>query len=207
VESVEVRGVPAPLQGVFLEGFGWKPGARWGPLAPYWAARRLRRGFSCVRSVRTSRSWFGRRVRFEVELERPVAVATRSGKPAGFLGLEGRLFQAPEGAYGDSSLPEADLTGVASGADLEPLGRMVAAAAVPGALPFRLLRVRPDAEGDGWTAMAAGGLTLAWGSLDWTEEKLRRLREVLADAAPRFGAVVSADLRHFEDGKILVTPR
>ncbi|MEI8191247.1 MAG: hypothetical protein WCI75_16145, partial [candidate division NC10 bacterium] len=115
-------------------------------------------------------------------------------------------FEAPAGVY-PAPLPAADLTLLAAGAPLQELARLVAAADVPDALPGRLLTLRYDPAEEGWTAGLSDGTTLRWGSLDWTDEKFERLREVFADALPRFGPLLAADLRHFEDGKILVRPR
>jgi hypothetical protein len=45
---------------------------------------------------------------------------------------------------------------------------------------------------------------VSWGRLDWTREKLARLAEAVADARRREPGAFSADLRWFEDGKVLL---
>ena len=57
---------------------------------------------------------------------------------------------------------------------------------------------------EGWRATLEDGTSVQWGALNWTGEKLSRLREVMEDARGRGLERVSADLRYFEDGKILL---
>ena len=62
---------------------------------------------------------------------------------------------------------------------------------------------RGGSSEEGWEAKLKDGTRVLWGDLRWTDEKSARLREVLDDAgAP--GKRLTADLRHFEDGRILV---
>jgi hypothetical protein len=49
-------------------------------------------------------------------------------------------------------------------------------------------------------------MTVQWGRLEFTAEKLSRLAEALADAKRREDVPYSADLRWFEDGKVLLRP-
>ncbi|TPW19960.1 MAG: hypothetical protein FD126_2166, partial [Elusimicrobia bacterium] len=103
-------------------------------------------------------------------------------------------------------LPRVELGAFPAGGDLGGLARLVLSAGSEGALPAKPLAYAYDARERGWTVTLEDGTTLAWGGLDWTEEKLRRLREVLADAAGRVPKGFTADLRYFEDGRILVRP-
>jgi len=206
VDSVSVLGAPPALERGLLASLGWKAGERWGPVRPYRAARRLRAAFPCIRDVALRRSWLSRSVLYEVALREPLAALYRSGRPSGYLGREGEIFEAPEGVYAQP-LPAADVTLLPAGAPLEELARFIERAGLPDALPAKLAALRYDPAEGGWTAGLADGTALRWGGLDWTEEKFERLREVFADALPRFGALLAADLRHFEDGKIFVRPR
>ena len=52
----------------------------------------------------------------------------------------------------------------------------------------------------------ADGTKVLWGRLEWTREKLSRLSEAVADARSKEPGAFSADLRWFEDGKVLLTP-
>jgi len=222
VDSVEFSGVPRELEGRLRGTVAFSPGQRWGLRGPSRAAFRLAEEYPCLRSVDWRRSYLSHSVRFDVSLRTPVAAVTAGGKPRGFLDETGRTFDAPEGLFDRAAFPEVDLDGVsgAPGASFAPgtagsgmapaglteLGRFVSDVGAPGALPARLVRLRYQAE-DGWTATLGDGVELLWGRLGWTEQKLGRLREVMADAGPRFGGNLTADLRFFEDGKILVRPR
>ena len=206
VESVSVLGAPPALERGLLAALDWKAGERWGPVQPYCVARRLREAYPCVRDIAVRRSWLSRSVLFDVALREPVAALYRSGRLLGYLGREGEAFEAPAGIYAQP-LPVTDVTLLPAGTPLGELARLIETAGIPEALPAKLLTLRYDPAEEGWTAGLADGTALKWGALDWTEEKLERLREVFADALPRFGPLLAADLRHFEDGKILVRPR
>jgi hypothetical protein len=91
--------------------------------------------------------------------------------------------------------------------ELQELVRLLMAVAAPDALPSRLKSLRLESPTEGWSGTLQDGTQLFWGNLQWTEEKLLRLKSSLADAVARFGKIVSADLRSFEDGKILIRPR
>jgi hypothetical protein len=204
VENVELVGAPPALEPALREALGWKPGMRWGPLEPYRAARRVREAFPCLSGVRVRRSWSGRAARFEAALREPAAAIVRGGKREAYLGRDGTVFAAPEGVYAEP-LPVVGWGERPAAAELGELARLLAAAALPGALPAGLKGLRRGE--DGWTISSADGAELLWGPLEWTDEKISRLKEVYDDALPRFGALQSADLRHFGDGKIMVTPR
>ena len=206
VEAVEVLGAPAGLEHRMRVALDFRPGEVWAPWRPGRVAGELRRRFACLRSVRARREWLSRRVVFETELRTPVARVSRGGAASGLLDAEGEAFAAPEGLYAEGGLPVLDLSGHPADRGLGPLGRLVAAAAAPGALPVRLKGMRYEASEDGWSAALEDGTTLLWGSLRWTDEKLSRLREVFSDARPRFPGGLTADLRSFEDGKIFVRP-
>jgi hypothetical protein len=204
VNTVELVGAPSVLIEQIRERMQWTAGMRWGLLQAGRVGARISTDFSCVRRVRSRRSWARKEVTFELLLRRPVARITDAGKNVGFLSASGIRFTAPEHMYEDVGLPQMELGGLPQDANLAALARLMAAAGVPGTLPARLTRWSYVPDEAGWTGVLANGTQLVWGKLRWTDEKLRRLQEVLADAGPRFGAAFTADLRHFEDGKILV---
>ena len=72
-------------------------------------------------------------------------------------------------------------------------------------LPAPLARVGFRDAYEGWEVAFADGTVVLWGGLDWTREKLSRLREVLSDGRAE-AAPVLADLRFFEDGRVLLRP-
>ena len=163
--------------------------------------------FSYLREARVRRSWVRRSVVFEVEVRTPLARLVRKSRDEGLLAEDGSRFSLPAELYADEPLPVVDLGALAEGADLKPLGRMLSSAQAPGALPARLVRLGHEAREAGWAAALEDGTRLLWGTLEFNDEKFVRLAEVLDDAEKRFGAGLTADLRHFEDGKILVRPR
>lgn len=207
VESVSVAGVPEGPAGELAGALGWHRGDVWGPFEPGRRAERLRERFRWVEAVGVSRSWLGKTVSFSVVPRGVVAAASgarRLGPGAAWLGEDGGVFVVPAGLAGGAGLPTVDLGGWPDGADLAPAARLVRAASAAGALPSRPVVFAYDAREKGWTVALEDGTRLVWGGLEWTPEKLGRLREVLADATPRFGRGFTADLRYFEDGRILV---
>lgn len=175
-------------------------------LSPSAQAESLKKEFPCLRSVSVRRDWLKGVVRLELELRAAAAPARLSGRDAGFLSDDGVVFEAPAGMY-SSSGPSVETAG-AGPKDLLAAARLVAAAQSPGALPARLESLRFLSAHDGWEARLLDGTTVLWGDGRWTEEKLARLREVLSDARSQADAAAhfAADLRYFEDGKVLLRP-
>jgi hypothetical protein len=96
-----------------------------------------------------------------------------------------------------------------SGADHEALKALAAflpQALRPGALDSRLEAMRFISAEDGWQARLSDGTVALWGDLRFTRQKLARLREVRALAREEFGGALAADLRYFEDGRLLIRP-
>jgi hypothetical protein len=114
------------------------------------------------------------------------------------------VFAAPEGVYAFSG-PTADV-GDAGDAERAALAREWPALSAPGAFPSPLVEMEFVSAADGWRARLADGTTALWGRLDWTKEKLARLGEALKDAGGKAPGAFAADLRWFEDGKVLLRP-
>ena len=201
VERVSAAGLPPAAQALVDAALAPRAGRTWLPGAPTWTERELLERFPFLEAANPSRDWRGRSVTFYAILQMPVARVARRGKSPAWLGESGAVFEAPEGTYPPMALPEVDL-GESGDARLPALPDFLAAASrgLP-AKPTRVVRV----EG-GWSIETADGTKLEWGTLDWTQEKLTRLSQVLGDAGRRFGSGLTADLRYFEDGKILVRP-
>lgn len=167
-------------------------------------AQAIKDEFACVKDAAIRRSWTEKRATITLTLRAPVAPATRKGKAYGYLGEDGLVFTAPEGVY--------QLSGAVVEVGEAPVAELKAAAeqwgrlAQPGALPAALERLAWRSGEDGWALELADGTTLQWGRLEWTSEKLSRLAEALADAKRREDVPYSADLRWFEDGKVLLRP-
>lgn len=173
-----------------------------GPLADKAAA--IAAKFPCVVSARPRRSWTEKRATIALTLRRPVAPVARRGVPAGYLGDDGTPFSAPEGVYALSG-PAVELDG-APAAETAALAREWPVLSAPGAFPAPLVAMAWRGADAGWEARLEDGAEVAWGRLEWTREKLARLAEAVADAKAREPGSFSADLRWFEDGKVLLRP-
>lgn len=207
VTQVALSGVPDILEPEILNEMGWTAGDKWGPLEPGRIRSRLMDRFSYIDEVRSARSWSARSVHFELTLKTPVARVVQGGHGIGFLGPDGEIFEFPEALFKTYVLPDADLGPVEDEEDFAPLSKLFTAAQASGALPSRLIAFRRKGGESDWVAKLENGTQLLWGPIEWTEDKLMRLSEVLEDAEERFGGELTADLRHFEDGKIVVRPR
>lgn len=167
-------------------------------------AAAVRAAFPCVAQARIRRSWTEKRAVIALTLRAPVAAAVRRGKPAGFLGEDGAVFPAPEGLYGLTG-PVVEVAD-APPAELAAVARDWARLAAPQALPAPLTRLAWRSQEDGWSLQLEDGTDVQWGRLAYTDEKLARLSEALADARRREDGPYNADLRWFEDGKVLLRP-
>ena len=165
-------------------------------------AEALKTRFPALSDVRVRRSWTERTATLTLVVRRAVAPATRRGKPAGFLGDDGTVFAAPEGAFILSG-PAVEVAG-ASEAELAALAREWPALSAAGAFGAPLAEMTYRSREDGWLARLEGGVEIQWGRLEWTREKLSRLSEAVADARAKEPGSYSADLRWFEDGKVLL---
>ncbi|MBI3296648.1 MAG: hypothetical protein HYZ75_00685 [Elusimicrobia bacterium] len=209
VESAVVQGVPPEAAHELEAALALVPGEPWGPFEAQRRAELLLERFAWLEQVSASRSWLRRSAFFMAVPRGAVAAvsgARRLGPGPAWLGEDGRLFSAPAGVVPAEGLPRLDLAGWPDGAELAPAARLIAAAAAPDALPANPSAFAYDAREKGWRVELEDGTRLVWGGPEWTPEKLVRLREVLADAGPRLGRGFTADLRYFEDGRILVRP-
>lgn len=167
-------------------------------------AAAIKRRFPCVADVAVKRAWGEKRAELTPSLRRALAPALVRGRAAGFLGEDGTVFAAPEGVYALSG-PTADV-GDAGDAERAALAREWPALSAPDAFPSPLVEMEFVSAADGWRARLADGTTALWGRLDWTKEKLARLGEALKDANSKAPGAFAADLRWFEDGKVLLRP-
>lgn len=196
---LELRGAPKEISDLVLEYLKDKPGK-----SLEQTAADVRRQFPCLESVAFGRPWFGKKTLLELRLRRPLGLATINRKAAGALSDGGIVFLFPEGLYG-SALPMLEIDR-ADAAELKRLAAFLSAAAQSEALLSPLQSMRFISREEGWEAGFADGTKALWGKLNWTREKLTRLREVLTSARSEFGSGMTADLRYFEDGRILLRP-
>ncbi|MFI5347735.1 MAG: hypothetical protein ACHQ51_15285 [Elusimicrobiota bacterium] len=167
-------------------------------------AAEIKRRFPCVSDVDVRRAWGDKRTVLTPVLRRAIAPALRRGRAAGFLADDGAVFAAPEGVYSPSGAT-ADV-GDADDAERRALAREWPVLTAPGAFPSPLVEMAFESEADGWRARLADGTTALWGRLEWTKDKLARLGEALNDARGKNPGAFAADLRWFEDGKVLLRP-
>lgn len=167
-------------------------------------AEAIKAKFPSVSEVRVRRGWTEKAAALTLVVRRPVASATRRGKPAGYLADDGTVFTAPEGAFLLTG-PSVEVAG-ASAAELSALAREWPVLAASGSFPAELTGMAYSSPEDGWEATLADGTKVLWGRLEWTREKLSRLSEAVADARSKEPGSFSADLRWFEDGKVLLKP-
>lgn len=167
-------------------------------------AEAVKSKFPAVSDVRVRRNWTEKTATLTLVVRRAVASATRRGKPAGFLGDDGTVFTAPEGAFMLSG-PSVEVSG-ASPAELAALAREWPILTASGSFPAELTGMTYASLENGWEATLADGTKVLWGRLEWTREKLSRLSEAVADARSKEPGAFSADLRWFEDGKVLLKP-
>lgn len=167
-------------------------------------AAALKARFACIADVAVGRAWGQAGATLAPALRPAAALALRRGRPAGILGEDGSVFEAPAGVYALRG-PAVDVEGAAP-ADLRALAREWGALSRPGAFPAPLESLSYRVPEESWQARLVDGTVVLWGRFDWTQEKLARLSEALADARGRAPGALGADLRWFEDGKVLIKP-
>jgi len=167
-------------------------------------AEALKTKFPSLADVSVRRNWTEKTATLTLVVRRALAPAKRLGKPAGFLGDDGVVFAAPEGAFMLTG-PAVEVAG-ASSAELSALAREWPILSAGGAFPAQLTGMSYSSPEDCWEASLADGTRVLWGRLEWTREKLSRLSEAVADAHSKEPGAFSADLRWFEDGKVLLKP-
>lgn len=205
VDSVTVEGVPAELAADLAADLSGPAGEAWSPFEPDARAKALLERHAWLEQLSPGRSWTRRSVRFLAVPRGATAVVTlKTG--VSYLGEDGRLFVAPPSAVAADALPRVELGAFPAGGDLKDLAALVRAAGASDALPSKPVAYAYDARERGWTVSLEDGTRLLWGPLEWTDEKLARTREVLADASARVARGFTADLRYFSDGRILVRP-
>ena len=199
--SVEVAGSPESLRRAAAQFLSDRPG-----LSVAAQASALREEFPCIETVTIRRSWLRRTVRLELALRSAVALARLKDRATGYLSDTGVLFEAPEGLYGvQRPIVEASDAGIE---DLTAAAHLVRAAGEPGVTPAPLTGLRWIAAQDGGEARLEDGTVVLWGDGRWLAQKLVRLREAVSDARAHNEPVVPfvADMRYFEDGKVLLRP-
>lgn len=198
VESVDASRVPEPARAEVQRAMDPWAGRSVGLLEVGRQEKALRAKLGYLDGLKLERSFSTRIVTASAGLKAPVARVI--GGSIRWLGADGEIFDAPPGLYTGTLF---ELKAPKTDVDLKPF------VAFLGELGPKLGIVRGEYEGpeEGWTFWDGTGLKLKWGQLSKGPEKLQRLSQVLDDAKGRFGGVGTADLRFFEDGRVLVEPR
>jgi hypothetical protein len=191
--------MPPSLAGLpVLSEFPKNPFWLWFPGSGFWLERRVCRRYPAVRSLRLERRFSANRLTAHVEPRIPLVVWNGSG-----FDQEGVLFPVTPGAW--KTLPEADFP-VASGK--RDLGRWLARMAAMDVLWPQVTSVRQGPSGSMELSLSAGA-SILWGppESDPSSAKAQALTRVLDDAHQHLGGAASADLRFFEQGRIIVRPK
>lgn len=166
------------------------------------ARERLAAAAPGLRLEGLERNWLLRSLTVRVAVRRAMAVCADAKRAGVLLDDAGEIFEGK----GAGELPVAE-GGCASAR--EPKARQALAeflkgweAGGPQGLALKSVRA---ADG-GWDLELEDGTRVRWGGAEATALKQRRLRSVLEDGQRRFGGVRSADLRFFDQGKVLVVP-
>lgn len=188
--SVEAVGVPEGSRARMLELTARPPA--WGGEAAF--AETLAAAFPELKLAGVRRRLIARRLEIAWSQRTPL-VRFSDGR---VLAREGGLFRP---AQAEGGVPLVELAGAAAeNADGPALAAAFEALEKSG-LP-KPARIR--LESGGWRLVWEDGTEAAWGETGRADDKAARLAEVLKDARRRFPARIAADLRFFDDGRVIV---
>jgi len=170
----------------------------WFPGSGFWLERRILRTYLAVRTVRLERHFESNRVTLHLEPRIPLVSWGGSG-----FDQDGVLFAITPGTW--KTLPEASFLSTTEKRDL---GRWLAGMASIAEVWPQVTSVRQD-PAEMMELTLKTGTVILWGALsfDPVERKARTLARVLDDAHKNMGGTALADLRFFEQGRIIVRPR
>lgn len=170
----------------------------WLPGSALWLERRICRDYPAVRSVSLERSFEKNRVRIHLEPRVPLVSWNGSG-----LDQDGVLFAITPGTW--DVLAQASFL---EGADKRDLGRwLFHLAGVQGFWP-QVVSIHQDLS-EGLSLTLKTGTRVIWGPLETgiAAHKAQTLVRVLDDAHKNMGGAARADLRFFDQGRIIVLPK
>ena len=175
MEAASVEGAPEPLNAELNAWLAAHPGAQ---------AADLMKAFPVLAHVQEGRSGW------RVVLRKPVA-RTADGA---LLAADGAVFKA---GFLDAPAVEVEVAKA-------PEDERKALAAFLAETPVSVSRMKFVSDDDGWEALLSDGTRVLWGGLKFTREKAERLKQALEDARAKQPGEFLADLRYFEDGRILL---
>lgn len=196
--AVEVR-APQALAGPPLS-LDW-PSRRywlWAPGVSRQAGRRLRRKNPAVQTVRFEKNFSANRIVAWIEPRRPLVRWDTIG-----MDREGAVFPILPGSW--SQLPRAEF---GPGLARPALARWVVVLAADEPFWSQVSAVGDDGRGHLWIDLKTGA-RIQWGPPEPEEipSKLAALSKVLQDAHAHLGGAAQADLRFFDQGRIIVRPK
>jgi hypothetical protein len=191
--------IPPVLAGLpILADFPKNPFWLWCPGSGFWLRRRECRLHLAVRNVWLERHFEANRIAVHVDPRIPLVAWNGSG-----LDREGILFSITPGVW--NALPQGTFPESVNKKDLSRW--LVRLAAIPELWP-QVTAMRQDGSETMELTLKTGTL-VTWGPLE-TESangKAQLLLRVLDDAHKNLGGASRADLRFFEQGRIIVLPK
>src|ERR1700687_1041165 len=170
----------------------------WLPGSALWVEKRLTRKYAAVRAVRFDRAL--QHIRITVHVEPRIPLVTWNGE--GF-DRDGILFAITPGAW--KVLPQASFP---AGASKPERGRWLARLAALTPLWSQVASLKEDAYGTVELTLKTSSVVV-WGPTEAgpLTRKAQTLLRVLDDAHHHMGGTARADLRFFDQGRIIVRPK
>ncbi len=170
----------------------------WLPGVPFWLDKKLRRKYVAVRRVRLAKSWRTNSVLIQLEPRVPLVLWNNQG-----FDREGVSFPARPGAWKD--LPQASFTASTGRVDL---GRWLMRLASYYPFWSRVIALKQDMYG-ALELTTKSGTVILWGQPEKESigKKVQALLRVLDDMHAHSGGTAWADLRFFDQGRIIVLPK
>lgn len=203
VRAAEVSGVEGRLQKELFAVIKFKPGQAWTAADSGNLASEMTSRFPFLAGVGIRRNWINGRLEVSASLKQAVGRVQVPGTQTAFLGQDGKLFDAPAELYSGDLIAVELPQGAKS--DLPELAKfMKELQAKKSFFPSGLSKITYSPLNRECALKFEDGSEARWGDYGFTEEKIARLRQVLADSGSRLEGPVRADLRYFSDGKILL---
>lgn len=170
----------------------------WVPGVGTWMEKQICRKYPAVKKVRVSRSWTSNTIQLYLEPRVPLVMWNGQG-----FDREGVIFQTLAAAW--KALPQASFNPNASRIDLGAwLYRM--SAYYP--MWSQIAAIKQDAYGT-IEVILKSGIVIVWGSAEKepSASKAQAMLRVIDDMHTHSGGTARADLRFFDQGRIIVVPK
>jgi hypothetical protein len=170
----------------------------WLPGMEGWTQRRITKRYAAVHRVRFKKFWNANRVQVHVYPRVPLVMWNGKG-----FDREGRLFPTHPAAW--KFLPQAQFQSHYARAEL---GRWLGRLANVFPLWSQVVSIRQDSSSALELTLKTGAIII-WGlpENEGFARKIQALQRVLDDMHTNFGGAARADLRFFDQGRIIVLPK